>query len=104
MGRRCPKRALKCAARRIGSLRWLWRRTKTTFTASFLPATGLACQDRCFAEGLQFAHRSADVPSVLSWGKRTGKDQLWTSAYDVGTAGAVSLEVTKRYIMQCQGK
>jgi putative transposase len=36
--------------------------------------------------------------------KRTGKDQLWTSAYYVGTAGAVSSEVIKRYIMECQGK
>ncbi len=36
--------------------------------------------------------------------KRTGRDQLWTSAYYVGTAGAVSSEVIKRYIMDCQGK
>jgi putative transposase len=36
--------------------------------------------------------------------KRTGKDQLWTSAYYVGTAGTVSAEVIRRYISDCQGK
>lgn len=36
--------------------------------------------------------------------KRTGKKQLWTSAYYVGTAGSVSAEVIKRYIMENQGK
>lgn len=36
--------------------------------------------------------------------KTTGKAQLWTSAYYVGTAGAVSAEVIKRYICECQGK
>jgi len=36
--------------------------------------------------------------------KRTGKEQLWTSAYYVGTAGAVSAEVIRRYITECQGK
>lgn len=36
--------------------------------------------------------------------KRTGAEQLWTSAYYVGTAGSVSAEVIKRYIMECQGK
>ena len=36
--------------------------------------------------------------------KRTGKEQLWTSAYYVGTAGSVSAEVIKRYIMESQGK
>jgi putative transposase len=39
-----------------------------------------------------------------SLAKRTGKEQLWTSAYFVGTAGAVSSEVIRRYIMECQGK
>jgi putative transposase len=39
-----------------------------------------------------------------SLAKRTGKEQLWTSAYYVGTAGAVSSEVIKRYIMECHGK
>lgn len=36
--------------------------------------------------------------------KQTGKEHLWTSAYYVGTAGSVSSEVIKRYIMECQGK
>jgi putative transposase len=36
--------------------------------------------------------------------KKTGKAQLWTSAYYVGTAGQVSAEVMRRYIMECQGK
>jgi len=35
--------------------------------------------------------------------KRTGRDQLWTSAYYVGTAGHVSAEIIRRYITQCQG-
>ncbi|MHB1701921.1 MAG: IS200/IS605 family transposase [Acidobacteriaceae bacterium] len=34
--------------------------------------------------------------------KRTGKDQLWTSAYYVGTAGQMSAETIRRYIMECQ--
>lgn len=33
-----------------------------------------------------------------------GKDHLWTQAYYVGTAGAVSAEIIKRYIVECQGK
>lgn len=36
--------------------------------------------------------------------KLCGKEHLWTSAYYVGTAGAVSAEVIRRYIMECQGK
>ena len=36
--------------------------------------------------------------------KLCGKEQLWTSSYYVGTAGAVSAETIKRYIMECQGK
>jgi len=36
--------------------------------------------------------------------KRTGRDQLWTSAYYVGTAGQVSAETIRRYITQCQGQ
>lgn len=36
--------------------------------------------------------------------KVCGKEHLWTSAYYLGTAGAVSAETIKRYIMQCQGK
>ena len=39
-----------------------------------------------------------------SLARRTGKEQLWTSAYYVGTAGAVSAEVIRRYISDCQGK
>jgi putative transposase len=36
--------------------------------------------------------------------KRTGKEQLWTSAYYVGTAGHVSATIIKRYIAENQGK
>lgn len=36
--------------------------------------------------------------------RRTGRDQLWTSAYYVGTAGAMSAGVIRRYISECQGK
>lgn len=36
--------------------------------------------------------------------KICGRDQLWTSAYYVGTAGNVSAEVIRRYIADCQGK
>ena len=33
-----------------------------------------------------------------------GKEHLWTQAYYVGTAGSVSAEVIRRYLMECQGK
>ena len=33
-----------------------------------------------------------------------GKEHLWTQAYYVGTAGNVSAEIIRRYIMDCQGK
>lgn len=36
--------------------------------------------------------------------KKTGKEQLWASAYYVGTAGQVSTETIKRYISECQGR
>jgi putative transposase len=36
--------------------------------------------------------------------KLCGKEHLWTSSYYVGTAGNVSAEIIKRYIMECQGK
>jgi hypothetical protein len=36
--------------------------------------------------------------------KKTGRDQLWTSAYYVGTAGQVSAETIRRYITECQGQ
>ncbi len=36
--------------------------------------------------------------------KVCGKEHLWTSSYSVGTAGAVSAETIKRYVVQCQGK
>jgi putative transposase len=36
--------------------------------------------------------------------KVCGKEHLWTQGYYVGTAGAVSAETIKRYIMECQGK
>lgn len=35
--------------------------------------------------------------------KRTGRDQLWTQAYYVGTAGQVSAEIIRHYIAECQG-
>lgn len=36
--------------------------------------------------------------------RKCGKEQLWTQAYYVGTAGSVSQEVIRRYIADCQGK
>ncbi|MRR58094.1 MAG: IS200/IS605 family transposase [Deltaproteobacteria bacterium] len=36
--------------------------------------------------------------------KKIGMEHLWTSAYYVGTAGAVSAQVIRRYINECQGK
>jgi putative transposase len=36
--------------------------------------------------------------------RKTGREQLWTQAYYVGTAGSVSAEVIRRYIAECQGK
>lgn len=36
--------------------------------------------------------------------KVCGKEHLWTQSYYVGTAGTVSAETIKRYIMECQGK
>ncbi len=36
--------------------------------------------------------------------KACGKEHLWTSSYYVGTAGSVSAETIRRYIMECQGK
>ncbi len=36
--------------------------------------------------------------------KLCGKDHLWTQSYYVGTAGAVSAETIKRYILENQGK
>ena len=41
------------------------------------------------------------VPSLK---KICGKDHLWTSGYYVGTAGAMSVEIIKRYIVENQGK
>jgi putative transposase len=36
--------------------------------------------------------------------KVCGKEHLWTQSYYVGTAGAVSAETIKRYILENQGK
>jgi putative transposase len=36
--------------------------------------------------------------------KLCGKEQLWTKAYYVGTAGNMSAETIRRYISECQGK
>src|SRR5215469_12943621 len=36
--------------------------------------------------------------------KICGKEHLWTSSYDVGTAGIGSAETSRRYIVACQGK
>jgi putative transposase len=33
-----------------------------------------------------------------------GKDHLWTQSYYCGTAGSVSAETIRRYLMECQGK
>lgn len=34
--------------------------------------------------------------------KKTGRGTLWAPSYYVGTAGAVSSEIIKRYIEECQ--
>lgn len=34
--------------------------------------------------------------------KKTGKGTLWAPSYYIGTAGAVSTEIIKRYIEECQ--
>ncbi|MEW6066129.1 transposase IS200 [Desulforamulus profundi] len=34
--------------------------------------------------------------------KRTGQGTLWAPSYYIGTAGAVSAEIIKRYIEECQ--
>jgi putative transposase len=36
--------------------------------------------------------------------RRCGREQLWTQAYYVGTAGQVSAEIVRRYITECQGR
>ena len=36
--------------------------------------------------------------------KRTGRDQLWTSPYNLGTAGSVSAETISHSICECQGR
>jgi putative transposase len=35
---------------------------------------------------------------------KCGNDQLWTQAYYVGTAGQVTTNTIRKYIMECQGK
>lgn len=55
--------------------------------------------------GLLKGHNSRRIREKFpALAKRTGKDQLWTSAYYVGTAGQVSAETIRRYITDCQGK
>jgi len=36
--------------------------------------------------------------------KATGRDQLWTRAYYVGTAGSVTAQTIRRYITKSQGQ
>jgi putative transposase len=36
--------------------------------------------------------------------RHCGRQQLWTQAYYVGTAGAVSAMVIRKYITDCQGR
>lgn len=55
--------------------------------------------------GLLKGHSSRRVRDRFpALAKRTGKEQLWASAYYVGTAGQVSAETIRRYITECQGK
>lgn len=55
--------------------------------------------------GLLKGHSSRRIREKFpSLAKKTGKEQLWTSAYYVGTAGQVSAETIRRYITECQGK
>ena len=55
--------------------------------------------------GLLKGHSSRRIRAQFpQLAKKTGKEQLWTSAYYVGTAGQVSAEVIRRYITESQGK
>lgn len=55
--------------------------------------------------GLLKGYSSRKLRAAFPWlKKRCGKESLWTSAYYVGTAGAVGASVIKRYITECQGK
>ena len=55
--------------------------------------------------GLLKGHSSRRVREKFpALAKKTGKEQLWTSAYYVGTAGQVSAETIRRYITECQGR
>ena len=55
--------------------------------------------------GLLKGHSSRRIRDQFpALAQRTGKEHLWTSAYYVGTAGAMSAETIRRYITECQGK
>lgn len=55
--------------------------------------------------GLLKGFSSRYLREKFPWLKRKcGEDHLWTQAYYVGTAGAVSAEAIRRYIAECQGK
>jgi len=55
--------------------------------------------------GLLKGSTSRDLRAEFPELKRLcGREQLWAQAYYVGTAGAVSAEVIRRYTTQCQGK
>jgi putative transposase len=55
--------------------------------------------------GLLKGHSSRRIRAQFpTLAKRTGKEHLSTSAYYVGTAGAISAETIRRYINECQGK
>lgn len=47
--------------------------------------------------------RGSGNASRSAW-RLCDREQLWTQAYYVGTAGAVSAEVIRRHIAECQGK
>lgn len=55
--------------------------------------------------GLLKGHSSRTVRRQFpDLAKRTGRDQLWTQAYYVGTAGQVSAQIIQRYITHCQNR
>ncbi|KIE57707.1 transposase [Methylacidiphilum kamchatkense Kam1] len=55
--------------------------------------------------GLLKGYTSRKLREQFPWLKKAcGREQLWTQAYYVGTAGSVSAEVIRRYIHECQGK
>ncbi|WP_390886894.1 transposase [Candidatus Methylacidiphilum fumarolicum] len=63
----------------------------------------VSVNDRGTPQGLHVPRGSRErLPKLKNIGHR--REHLWTQAYYVGMAGAVSAEVIRRYIAECQGK